>query len=214
MVDVAASLAEENGVGALVHLGRVLAGELRSDERRHVLRARVAELVAVAFCWLGRPFRAGLNVVNAVDLIHEKAFGLHNDRYRLECGHIFQPHGHGAGNGFTHHDIDLGLPRKQPQHLTDLIALELANAHAAALGYSLGLGRGGCGFSSRRGRGRWPSRLYEHHGRVVVSFCRWICGLNRGRWACACSRLGRARLCLRQGQRTEQCHRRAAQVFE
>jgi hypothetical protein len=197
MVDVASSLAKEDRVCSLVHLGRVLAGELRSDERGHVLRARVAELVAVAFCWLGRPFRTGLDVVNGVDLVHEEAFGLHDDSDCLQRSHVFQTHRHGAGNGLTDHEIDLGLPRKQSQHLTDLIALKFAHTHAAALGCTLRFGRGGCRLSSRRRRGRWPSRLYEHQGRVVVSFCRWICGLNRGRRACSCSRLGRARLCLR-----------------
>ena len=48
VVDVAAGLAEENGVSALVDLRWILARKLGCDQRRNLLRARVAELVIIS----------------------------------------------------------------------------------------------------------------------------------------------------------------------
>ena len=57
VIDVAAGLAKEKGIGALVDLGRILAGELRREQRRGIFGARIAELIAVALGRLGGPLR-------------------------------------------------------------------------------------------------------------------------------------------------------------
>ncbi len=142
IVDVAASLTEENSVGAFVDLRRILARELRSNERGCIFRARVTELIAIALRWLGCPLRAGLNVIDIVDLIHEEVLGLHDDSGRLKCGHALQPHGDGARDRLTHYHVDLGLPREQPQHLADIIALKLANTDPAVFSQIIRLDRG------------------------------------------------------------------------
>ena len=160
IADVAASFAEENGVGAFVYLRWILARELRSDKRRRVFRARVTELIAIALRWLGGPFCAGLNVIDIVDLIHEEVLGLHDDRDRLKRGHILQPHCHSARDRLTHDHVDLRLPREQPQHLADIIALKLANTDPAVFSQIVRLNRGSgrrrCG--CRRGRRRRRDR--------------------------------------------------------
>src|SRR6266403_6252156 len=88
IVDVAAGLAEENGVGALVHLRRIFARELRSKQRSDIFGSRITKLIAVAFGRLSRALRCRLYVIDIVDLIHEEAFRFHDDRDRLQCAYI------------------------------------------------------------------------------------------------------------------------------
>ena len=118
--------------------GASLLDKLRGEQRCDVFCARITELVAVAFSRLSSPFGGGLDVINVVDLVHEEAFGLHDDRDRLERSDIFQSHRHRAGNRFAHHHVDLGLAREKTQHLADIVALKFTNADAAAFRNAVG----------------------------------------------------------------------------
>ena len=99
------------------------------------------------------PLSRRFDVVDTIDLVHEQALRLHDDRDRLEGTHILEPHGNGASNRFTHHHIDLRLPREQPQNLPNLVPLKLAHADTAALNRAVRLRSRRWGRASRfRGR--------------------------------------------------------------
>ena len=162
-VDIRAGLAIENRIRPLIDLRRVLAGELPSDQRHGLLRARIAELVAVAFGRLGRAFRRRLDVVNVVDLIEEQAFCFHDNRDRLERGDVFQTHRYRARDRFADDHIDLGLAREEPQNRAHIVTLKFANTDAAIVrdavwfhrtGRRGRCGRGGGVSGCRRARGR------------------------------------------------------------
>src|SRR5439155_6778914 len=98
-----------------------------------VLRARVAELISVSISGLSRPLGRGLDVIDGVDLIHEKPFGFDNDRDRLKRGYIFQAHRYCSGNGITHNHVDLSFAREQSEHLADVVALKFGYGNTAAV---------------------------------------------------------------------------------
>jgi hypothetical protein len=117
-------------------LRRVFARQLRGHEWRDVFRASVAELEAFALCRLRGALGGGLDVVNVVDVIHEQALRLHDDRDRLECGHVFEPHRDRRGwrDLVADDHVNLRLASEKPQDLADIVSLEFADANAAALG--------------------------------------------------------------------------------
>ena len=159
VIHVRPGLAIKNRVRALIDLRSIPAGELRGDQGRGVFCPRIAKLIAVAFGRLGGPFRGGLDVINVLDLIEEQPFSFHDDRDRLQRGHVFQTHRHRASNGFAHDHVDLRLASEQSQHCANLVSLKFANAHAAVIGNAVGFyrtgrsGRRGCGGGRSRGRG-------------------------------------------------------------
>src|SRR5207249_12086715 len=68
VVQVAASFPEETGVGPLVELKRILARELRGQQRRYLFCPRITELIIVALGWLRSLFGRRLNIINMVNL--------------------------------------------------------------------------------------------------------------------------------------------------
>ena len=200
VVDVAASLTEENGISALINLWRVVTCQLGRDEWRDFLSTRVTELIIVTFSWLGRALGRGLDVINVVDLIHEKPFGFDDDRDRLKRRHVFQPHRYRPGNSITHNHVDLGLAGEQSEHLADVVPLKFPYANTTALNRCVGFGQRRSRHRGR-GRGRFCGRcrgwrgsldqgLRQQHLRMV-SWFDWVGWLS---WA------GRRGICLPLGQ--------------
>ena len=200
VVDVAAGLAEENRVRALVDLRWIFACKLGRYQRRNVLGPRVTELVAVAFSGLSGALGSSLDVINVVDLIHEKPFGFDDDRDRLKRGHVFQPHRYRPGNSITHNHVDLGLAGEQSEHLADVVPLKFPYANTTAFNRCIGFGQNRSRHRGR-GRGRFCGRcrgwrgsldqgLRQQHLRMV-SWFDWVGWLS---WA------GRRGICLPLGQ--------------